>query len=190
MDETSPPTGIRYVCHCDDCQAFACFTGIAASVLDEHGGTDVYQLPASRLRVVEGREHLACVQVTPRPLLRWHCSRCRSPVANTYHRSQLSFVSLPLCSVSTMERDALLGPPSGHAWTRSGQGDLSGVRQVNLPAMLWRIASRIVSAWLTGDHRCNPLFDPATGKPIVVPRRLTLDERARLDREVRTRADI
>jgi len=182
ITETTPRSGVRYICHCDDCQAYLMFLGRADEVLDANGGMDAYQLPASAVSVARGQDLLACVQVTPRPLLRWYCSGCRTPVAGTYHTAKLSFISL------TVQRgaaaDAVLGPPSGHVWTKFGRGDLSQVRQMSIPAILWRMAWRIVKARFTGDYRNNPFFDRATSRPIASPRCLTADERAELDGKV------
>lgn len=182
IEEALPRLGIRYVCHCDDCQAFAHFTGRADRLLDANGGTDAYQLPASRVRIIKGLEALASVQMTSRPLLRWHCATCRTPVANTYGTSVLSFVSLPLAAASGGDREIILGPSSGHVWTKFGVGDLSQARQVNIPAMLWRMACRIFVARVSGDYRNNPFFDHKDGRPIVEPRRLSPGERHDLDR--------
>lgn len=177
VEESSPRLGIRYICHCDDCQAFARFTGRAEYVLDANGGTDAYQLPASRVRIIKGQEALACVRMTTRPLLRWHCASCRVPVANTYGTSALSFVSLPLAAASAEDREAILGPSSGHVWTKFGVGDLSQAKQVNIAAMLWRMACRIIIARLSGDYRNNPFFGRNDGNPLVEPRRLSQAER-------------
>ena len=133
LAETAPRSGIRYVCHCDDCQAYAEFLACADRILDEHGGTDAYQLPASRFQIVTGKQQLACVQVTTRPLLRWYCSSCKTPVANTYHTSKLSFLSLPLPRARAEEIDEVLGLSSGHAWTKFARGNVSEALQVNIP---------------------------------------------------------
>jgi hypothetical protein len=185
LDENFPRSGIRYICHCDDCQAFAHFLEQPDSILDSQGGTDVYQLAASRIHFSTGLDRLRCVQVTARPLLRWYCADCRTPIANTYHTAKLSFASMLLCAIPLALRDQALGPPSGHAWTKFGHGDLSHVKQTNIPAMIWRMASRIVYARLTGNYRRNPFFDPDTGKPLSGPRCITPAERAELDRKVR-----
>ena len=185
IHESDPRLGIRYVCHCDDCQAYAQFLGAPDRLLDSHAGTDAYQLPASRFQIARGSDQLACVQVTSRPLLRWYCISCRTPVANTYHTSKLSFLSLPIPRTRSSEVDQVLGPSSGHVWTKFGRGDLSDVRQVNIPAMLWRMFSRIVSARWTGDYRSNPLFDPSTAAPIAPPKRLAAAQRSELDEKAK-----
>jgi hypothetical protein len=188
LSETAPPSGIRYTCNCDDCQAFAYFTRNSDSVLDATGGTDAYQLPASQLKVARGLDQLACVQVTTRALLRWHCAVCMTPIANTYGSSKLSFLSVPLCTVPLQNRLEVFGPSSGHVWTKFGWGDLSSVKQVSIPAMLWRIVVRIIVARITGDYRNNPLFNRDDGRPIAVPRHLSRSERFALDEMVRVRA--
>ena len=176
----SPANGIRYICHCDDCQAFAWFLE-APGVMDAHAGTDVFQTAAHRLDITQGREHLACVQVTKRPLLRWYCDDCKTPLANTYGAAQWSFLSVILYGFDPAARDGVLGPPSGHVWTQYAKGDLNGVSQCSIPAMIWRILSRMASARLSGGFRRTPLFDPQTGRPIATPLRLTASMRKALD---------
>jgi hypothetical protein len=184
IGERIPRAGIRYVCHCDDCQAFAHFIGRPNRVLDANGGTDAYQLPASRLMFSRGLDNLSCVRMTNRRLIRWYCSHCNTPVANTYDTSKLSFLSVPLCALPAEQRDEALGPSSGHVWTKFGHGDLSRAKQVSIPAMLLRMASRIAAARMSGDYLNNPFFDPITCKPICMPRHLTFAERSELDLKV------
>ena len=45
-------SGTRIVCCCDDCQAFARYLDCENTVLDEYGGTDIFQMPISRAGVV------------------------------------------------------------------------------------------------------------------------------------------
>lgn len=177
----SPKTGVRYVCHCDDCQAFARFLGAPERWLDRHGGTDVFQTPAWRFEITLGADRLACVQVTGRPLLRWYAGCCRTPVANTFDRGQRSFLSLILAGFDPRGCDRLLGPGAGHAWTRYATGGLGRVRQVSIPAILWRLGSRVIAARVSGDWRRNSFFDPNTGRPVAEPQRLTDAQRAALD---------
>ena len=46
--DVSPSTGLRFVCYCKDCQAFAHFLE-RADVLDPAGGTDIFQMPPGRV---------------------------------------------------------------------------------------------------------------------------------------------
>jgi Family of unknown function (DUF6151) len=42
--DISPSGGLRFVCYCGDCQAFARFLD-RADVLDAAGGTDIFHMP-------------------------------------------------------------------------------------------------------------------------------------------------
>lgn len=189
LREPGPRNSIRYTCHCNDCQAFAWHLGRAGEILDAHGGTEVVQSPASRLTVRQGLDRLACVHLTRGPLLRWYCGACRSPLGATFNTSTRSFLSVPLTCCAPAQADRLLGPNAGHVWTQFGAGDLSKVKRINLPAMALRIGWRMSIARLSGDYRNNPLFDRRTGLPVAPPRRLSREERALLDAEVRRSRD-
>ena len=81
--DVSPKTGNRLVCMCDDCQAYAHHLGRAEHILDRNGGTEVFQLTPSQLTLTEGREHLRCLRLKEKGLMRWYAGCCNTPVANT-----------------------------------------------------------------------------------------------------------
>lgn len=183
----SRDVGIRYVCHCDDCQAYHHHLG-AADRLDANGGTDAYQTNASRLEIIRGLDALATLKIAKlplRPALRWYCRMCRTPLFATYDTGKRSFFVLLLANTDAETSNRLLGPSTGLVWRKFAAGDVSDRKNANLGAILWRIASRQISARLTGDHRNTPLFDPDTGAPIAMWHQLTPDERAAADASVR-----
>ena len=100
------------------------------------------------------------------------------------HRETLFRFDALLCALPPVLRDQALGPPSGHAWTKFGHGDLWHVEQINIPAMIWRMASRIVYARLTG-FAATPSSITIPASPYSSPRRITSAERSELDRKVR-----
>ena len=61
----SPENGTHGICYCNDCQAFAHFLGRATEILDDHGGTDIYQTSPARLKFTKGKDRVACVTLTP-----------------------------------------------------------------------------------------------------------------------------
>ena len=80
----SPTRGHRVVCYCDDCQRFAHFLGAAQTILDPHGGTDIFQTSPARLEITAGGDLLACLRLRPRSnVLRWYAGCCRTPIGNT-----------------------------------------------------------------------------------------------------------
>jgi hypothetical protein len=51
----APSGGFRFVCYCQDCQAFARFLE-RPDVLDPAGGTDIFQMPPGRVKFIAGAD--------------------------------------------------------------------------------------------------------------------------------------
>ena len=73
--------GFRFICYCHDCQAFARFLG-RAGVLDASGGTDIFHIPAGRVKLIAGTDAVRCLQFSSK-VFRWYTQCCRTPIANT-----------------------------------------------------------------------------------------------------------
>jgi hypothetical protein len=175
-----PTHGIRFACCCDDCQVYAHHLG-RSDVLDANGGTDSYHADSSRLEIVSGLSNLAALRVariSSRPVLRWYCRDCKSPLFNTYDTAKRSLFGLVLANTNPADCDALIGPSTGIIWRKFAVGDVSGRKNANLFAILRRLFLRQISARVSGDYRNTPLFDRRTGRPIVEPRILSLEQRA------------
>lgn len=178
-----PSAGLRFVCYCEDCQAFARFLG-RPDVLDPAGGTDIFQMPPGRLRLDAGEDSLQCVRFSDK-VLRWYADCCRTPIGNT-----ATSVSFPVAAVvhSFMDheadrrsRDAALGAPRCRIYAQSAVGPLPA----NAPpppslALFGRRASMMLGWWLRGLVRPSPFFDERTGAPRAEPRVFTRSERAAL----------
>lgn len=184
LDGVSRHNGTRAVCYCRDCQAFAEFLQHSSTVLDAHGGTEVYQTLPSRLAITRGRDHLACVQLSDRGTTRWYAACCRAPLGNTLHTRALPFVSL----ITTCLRagpdgttpDAAMGPSRGVVFPKGAWGEVSGRPSALTPGVFLQFASRTIGAGLFGDRRRNPFFE-ADGTLAAPPLRVSAQERARLD---------
>ena len=74
--DVSPSLGNRVICYCESCQQFPTKLGKADDVLDEYGGTDIYQVPAGHLQIESGAEHLRCFRHTADGLYRWYAGCC------------------------------------------------------------------------------------------------------------------
>src|SRR5262245_44421193 len=114
--------GNRVVCYCDDCQSFAHFLDRAQDVLDEHGGTEIFQTSAGRLAITAGADRLACVRLQPSGLLRWYTACCRTPIGNTLATRQLPFVGLVVACLERAELDPVLGPVRARGHARFAKG--------------------------------------------------------------------
>lgn len=78
------PKGLYVRCFCDDCQAFAKSLDQQDKVLDEYGGTEIYQQALSSIEITDGMEHVACLRLKPDGLFRWYASCCNTPMGNSF----------------------------------------------------------------------------------------------------------
>ncbi len=167
----------RAVCYCRWCKAQAHHLG-RDDLLDEQGGTDVFQLSPARLEITEGLEHLAALRFTSKGPLRWYASCCNAPIANTFDTDRVPFLGLSTAIVDTERHDpdVVLGP------VRAGiHGDFSGEQALALHhtrgktlSMVVRLAALMGGWWLKGDAKRSPFFD-ASGAPIREPVRVKIE---------------
>lgn len=180
----SPAAGNRVVCYCDDCQAFARYLGEAERILDEHGGTDIFQMSPAKLEFQRGSEQLACARLTSGGMLRWYTRCCRTPVGNTMAATWVPFVgTIHRCMDHASHgrtRDQSLGPVRGRVQGRFATGDCSqlGAHDTAPASMLLRLVPMIAMARIRGDHKRSPFLDPSTGRPIARPHVLSAAELA------------
>lgn len=182
--DVSPQTGRRVVCMCDDCQAFARFLG-RDDVLDAHGGTDIFQTTPSRIALTEGAEKLAAVRLSPKGMVRFYTSCCRTPVANTLDSAQLPFAGVVHSFMDHAShgrsRNEVLGPPIARIHARDAIGTPpEGAHPKVPPSFIPRVVAWMARNRLAGRHRPSPFYDARTSRPVAEPRVLSAAERDRL----------
>jgi hypothetical protein len=181
----SARSGNRVVCYCDDCQAYARWLGVPGLV-DRYGGTDVFQMAPARLAIERGSEELRCVRLAPKGLLRWYAGCCRTPVGSTLPSPRVPFVGLVHAFMDhasdSRTRDEALGPPLASIFGQfAGPGAPPDVRKGAPLSLLVRSTRLVLAAWLRGEARPSPFFDPRSGSPASEPRVLSAEERTALD---------
>ena len=181
--DISPSGGLRFVCYCGDCQAFARFLD-RADVLDAAGGTDIFHMPPGRVKLTAGTDSLRCLRLSNK-VLRWYSECCRTPIANTPARPGFPVIGMIHCfmdhAAHGRSRDEALGPPLCRIYERSAVGPLPP----NAPGppslgIFARRGSKLLGWWMLGLGRPTPFFDDRTKAPLAVPRVLTDSERAAL----------
>lgn len=179
----SPRSGCRVVCYCDDCQAFGRFLG-GPGILDAWGGTDIFQMAPSRVRITSGAEVLSCVRLSAKGMYRWYCGECRTPVGNT-NSPRIPFVGLIHTFMDPDgaggAHDELLGKPLGYSGTKSAVGALpAAIRDSSLLKVIARSVKLLAKWWLTRAGSPSPFFDDQTGAPRTTPLILTPVQRRAL----------
>lgn len=179
----APSAGFHLVCYCKDCQAFARWLA-RPDVLDEAGGTDIFQMPPGRLSFTAGTDALRCLTFSGQ-VLRWYADCCRTPIANTAAGPRFPLLGLIHSCIAEnadgRSRDAALGPPLCRIYESAALGPLPlGAPPPASFGVLALRAWRVLGWWLRGLARPSRFFDEHTGAPVSPPRRLTPNERAAL----------
>ena len=178
LRSVAPRGGNRCICYCDDCQSFAHFLGRAESILDPHGGTDIFQTTA-RLELSAGVQQLACMQLRQGSrVVRWYAGCCRTPIGNTVVTPRMPFVGLiHSCmdfDATGSTADSVLGPVRGSVFRRFARGDPAELAPRLGAIQILRVVRLVLAARLRRDRR-SPFFD-VSGQPKVAPRVLRPDE--------------
>lgn len=173
--------GDHVVCYCSDCRDLVRHLGKETSILDAHGGTALYQSRCARIRIDGGKDSLAGLHMTDGPTLRWYAQCCGTPLFNTYKNGRIPYVTTQLACCEDAARKAL-GKPLGHLFLDQATGDTTSLEPLSMGRLMRRFFRRMVKDVFSGDRRRNPLFDPKTLEPIVVPRHLTKAEQQALGR--------
>jgi hypothetical protein len=168
---------------CDDCQTFGQWLG-PERILDANGGSEVYQTTPAQLQLTEGLEHLCCLRLSPKGLMRWYAGCCRTPVANCLNRPKLPFAGLHMRfvdpSVDAAPRDEAFGPIIARVQARWGKPPLPDDAYPRAPlSVILRSLRQLVGGYLHGRHSPSPFFDPESGAPVVEPTVLSLEDRKR-----------
>lgn len=163
--KVSPDSGNRIVCCCDDCQSFANFLG-KENILDENGGTDIFQMSYANIEITEGAENLKAIKLTEKGLIRWYVDCCKTPVGNTMS-AKIPFMGVVHNFMNDEGlRDENLGPVRAYAFIKKD----SPAYHLNTPMI--KIGPRILIkmvTWMIRDGRKPSSFFTAEGKPIVEP---------------------
>jgi len=173
--------GIRVVCYCADCQAFAHFLQCEDEYLDAAGGSDIYQTSPSRLEVTEGMDRLKSVVLGPSARLhRFYASCCMTPIVNTIPGRKLPFAGTLARNYDAAQREEILGAPKTAVFAKYAQGEPVTKARVATPFLILDLMRRATAEWMSGKSKENVFLD-AEDDGSITPRILTAEERAALD---------
>ena len=170
--------GNHVTCYCTDCQAFARHLPSTDAILDEWGGTEIYQTAPWTIEIQAGREHLRCLRLKPKGLYRWYTDCCNTAVGNAVS-VKLPFFGLIHSFIDNGESGTkLLGPMIGHYKLESATGDVpEPIRKLGMPtSATLKVFWRILKWKLMAGRKPNPFFDQE-GKAISPPTVLKANRR-------------
>ncbi|HAT29915.1 MAG TPA: hypothetical protein DCW29_03410 [Janthinobacterium sp.] len=168
-----PKSGMHLVCYCDDCRAFIHALG-RPDILDAAGGSELFVTTPSRLSLSAGLEHLRCLRLSKKGMLRWYWACCDTPLANTRDSAGPPFVSIHRACIAIADA-AMLGPPT-RVQARFATGPTpAGAKRGNSLATILKIVRFLLLGRLRGENMPTPFF--GAGAAVVVPRVLSHAER-------------
>ena len=160
------PGSYFYVhCLCCDCQDFAGYLNNKENILDEHGGSELFQTYPALVQITAGRDQLDCVQLKEKGLYRWYTRCCQMPVGNTMSSAKVPFVGL---SVKLMQfadeqqKRELLGPVILKAYGQYAIGEMPDDVHLRFPVtFLPKIIGFMLKGLFGKKHQPSPFFEGA-----------------------------
>lgn len=156
-------------CMCCDCQDFAAYLNNSEGLLDEHGGTELFQTYPCFMKINQGQANIAGVQLKPKGLYRWYTSCCQTPVANTMTSAKIPFIGVAVKLMKfSDDRDGeraklqMLGPVTLKAFGKYAIGKIPAGAHERFPLFfLPKIMRFMFKGFVSRKYRPSPFF---TGK--------------------------
>lgn len=189
-------SGNHVVCYCDDCQLFQHYLGKAEEVLDEHGGTHIFQISPATFEPTHGLEQLACLRLRPGGIVRWYARCCSTPLGNTLATPKVPFFGMIRTSTQAVDGggdvEAATGPVLCGVYGTYATGRPEGFRVYDT-APLWlllRFMRKMLRWRFRGDGKRSPFFDAESGRLRVRPKVLREEELAAAIGRLETAAEL
>ena len=165
----TPSTGNRVKCCCCDCQELAAHLDRESDILDEFGGTEIFQMPLSAVTIDQGQDKLQCLRLKKDGLLRWYTTCCNTSVANTVS-TKIPFAGIIHTFQDVPDKEKTLGPFLAIVQTQYAKGTPDyPEHHAKFPiGITFRIIRKILLWKLQGKGKPSPFFND-DGRPIVKP---------------------
>ena len=164
---SQPHRALRGVCYCKDCRAFAHHLGAASWTHDSLGGAEFVVAQAQHVSFTSGFEHLACLSLTEKGLLRWYAKCCNTPICNTARNWKVPYVGM----IGTcMKTDSVAFERSfPRVQMRVNTGSAKQVppsMRLSTVVSLAGFIPRVMLSSISGAYRQTPFFDQRGGAPV------------------------
>lgn len=163
-----PKAGIRVVCYCNSCQNYARhLQDHGQGILDEYGGTDIYQLAPCQVEFSQGAELIKGIKLSEKGVHRWFASCCNTPIGNTVSL-KTPFIGLIHNIIDDhANSDKHLGPVRARVHVYGAHGQLPAPQSKLLPVPVYiaKFILKILIWKITGKGKSSPFYD-VDGKEI------------------------
>ena len=161
-------SGTRIVCCCDDCQSFAKYLNQESSVLNQYGGTDIFQMPISSIKITDGIEQISSVMLSAKGMYRWYAKCCNTSIGNSMGAEAPFIGVIHNFMDNTSTRDEDLGKDRGHIQTKFARQKVPNDLKGSTLKIIFRSLSKFIIWKIKGLNKPSVFFD-SNGKPIATP---------------------
>lgn len=169
----------RLKCYCDDCQAYLKYLK-RSDLLDENAGTEVIPAFPADIKLIQGKDLVKCVRLSPKGMFRFYTACCNTPIANTDPIRPWAGILHRMYTVKDPEfLEKALGPVRSSIMGMYAKGTppAGTPQKFNLKALV-TVLPFILKGKLLGKAKPSPFFD--NGEPIAIPKILTSKERSEI----------
>ena len=161
-------------CLCCDCQKYASHLN-QEKLLDEYGGTDLFQTYPAYMKITDGLDNIACVQLKEKGLYRWYAACCNMPVANTMSSAKVPFVGVPIAFLKFDNEQVkvnTIGSVSMKAFGKYAIGEMPSDAHPKFPiSYMPKILGFMAKGLITNKNTPSPFFNEQ--EPIAKPKVLS-----------------
>ncbi len=161
-------SGTRITCCCDDCQSFAEYLNQESSVLDQYGGTDIYQMPISNIKITEGTDQISSLRLSSKGMYRWYAKCCNTQIGNSMGAGGPFIGVIHNFMDHGSSRDEELGKNRGHIQTKFARQSVPADLKGSSIKIIFRSLSKLIVWKIKGLDKPSVFFDD-NGKPIAKP---------------------
>lgn len=158
------PTSFFHVkCYCCDCQNFALHLKNEDKILDENGGSELFQTYPDLMEITSGHDCVSAIQFKEKGLFRWHTTCCNMPIANTMNSAKIPFIGVSVKFMklsSEQENMSNLGPVTLKAFGKYATGNTSDNIHPRFPlSFMPKILSFMIKGMIKKRNKPSPFFE-------------------------------
>ena len=158
-----PKSSFHVHCLCCDCQDFASHLNNKENILDEHGGSELFQTYPAFMEITEGKNNIAVIQLREKSLYRWHTTCCNMPLANTMTSSKTPFIGVSVKLMqfdNEQEKNKVLGPVIMKAFGKYSLGEKPMDVHEKFPiSFMPKIMFFMLKGMFTKKNKPSPFFN-------------------------------
>lgn len=159
LKQVNPSQGTHLRCHCNDCRAFVRVLQPDAQL---RNGLHLFQTDPDKIEIIKGVEFFECLTLSPKGMLRWYTSCCKTPMFNTPRSARVPMVSVV---TETADEPSLFGPVLSDAFVKTSGGK---TKTTGFPVLIYRFLKRAISSRISGRWKTTPFF--------IIPENIPFDK--------------